>query len=82
MVSENKVVSTGTGGINALEVIGTTDSVIQGNTVSVSPLSPLGSGLIVESGGSDRNTFSGNSAAGVVIVGGRSIVTESGRVKH
>jgi parallel beta-helix repeat protein len=82
MVSENQVVSTGTGGINALEVIGTTDSVIQGNTVSVSPLSPLGSGLIVESGGSDRNTFSGNSAAGVVIVGGRSIVTESGRVKH
>jgi parallel beta-helix repeat protein len=59
-VAGNKLISTGTGGINAFEVINTTDSQILNNIVSVDPNSPLGTSVIYESGTSRNNVYRGN----------------------
>ena len=56
----NRLISTGTGGIKAFEVINTTDSRIVNNVVSVDPRSPLGNTVIEESGSSRNNIFEGN----------------------
>jgi parallel beta-helix repeat protein len=60
-VAENTLISTGTGGIMAFEVIDTTDSQIVNNVVSVDPKSPAGTSIIQESGKSRNNTYRGNS---------------------
>lgn len=59
-VANNTLVSTGTGGILAFEVINTTDSQILDNVVSVDPNSPLGNSVIQETGNSRNNTYRGN----------------------
>jgi len=59
-VANNRLVSTGTGGIYAFEVLNTTDSKILNNIVSVDPNSPLGSSVILERGNSRGNTYTGN----------------------
>jgi parallel beta-helix repeat protein len=59
-VANNRLVSTGTGGIYAFEVLNTTDSKILNNIVSVDPNSPLGSSVILERGNSRNNTYTGN----------------------
>jgi parallel beta-helix repeat protein len=59
-VANNTLVSTGTGGILAFEVIDTTDSKIVDNVVSVDPRSPLGNSVIQETGKSRNNIYSGN----------------------
>lgn len=60
-VSGNRLISTGTGGMNAFEVNNTTDSQILNNVVLVSPNSPLGTEVIQELGTSARNSYRGNS---------------------
>lgn len=62
-VSGNKLISTGTGGIFAFEIINTTDSQIFDNVVIVDPKSPLGNEVITETGTSARNSFRGNSTS-------------------
>ncbi len=59
-VSGNTLTSTGTGGINAFEIINTTDSKIFDNVVQVDPASPLGNSVIVETGSSRNNEYKGN----------------------
>ena len=59
-VANNKLISTGTGGINAFEIIDTTDSKILDNVVAVDPKSPMGTSNIVVSGNSRNNVFKGN----------------------
>jgi parallel beta-helix repeat protein len=59
-VANNTLVSTGTGGIQAFEVMDTTDSKIFDNVVSVDPASPAGTTNIVESGSSRNNSYRGN----------------------
>jgi parallel beta-helix repeat protein len=60
-VSGNKLISTGTGGIFAFEIINTTDSQIFDNVVVVDPKSPLGNEWMTETGTSARNSYRGNS---------------------
>jgi len=60
-VAENTLVSTGTGGMQAFEVINTRDSKILNNVISVDPNSPMGTTAIQESGTSQNNSYSGNS---------------------
>jgi len=57
----NKLISSGTGGMNAFEVINTTDSQIFDNVVLVDPTSPMGTEVIQEAGTSARNSYRGNS---------------------
>src|SRR5882724_5883860 len=59
-VTGNKLISTGTGGINAFEIIDTTDSKILNNVVAVDPKSPMGTSSIVVTGNSRNNVFKGN----------------------
>jgi parallel beta-helix repeat protein len=59
-VANNKLISTGTGGINAFEIIDTTDSKILNNVVAVDPKSPMGTSNIVVSGNSRNNVIKGN----------------------
>ena len=59
-VANNSLISTGTGGILAFEVINTTDSKILNNVVAVDPNSPLGNSVIHETGTSRNNVYSGN----------------------
>ena len=59
-VANNKLISTGTGGIIAFEVNDTTDSQILNNVVAVDPNSPLGNSTILESGNSRGNVYRGN----------------------
>jgi parallel beta-helix repeat protein len=61
IVSGNKLISTGTGGLEAFEVIDTTDSQILNNVITIDPASPLGRGEIVETGNSRNNIYRGNS---------------------
>jgi hypothetical protein len=65
-----KLVSTGAGGIQALELINQTDSQLFNISITVDPRSPLGTATIVESGSSDRNTFQGITASGGIILVG------------
>jgi parallel beta-helix repeat protein len=60
-VSGNKLISTGTGGMFAIEVTNTTDSQILNNVVVVDQNSPVGTEVILEAGTSARNSYSGNS---------------------
>lgn len=60
LVRGNRLISTGTGGIMAFEVINTTNSRIIDNVVSVDPNSPLGNSIIQESAGSRNNSYAGN----------------------
>lgn len=60
-VAGNKLISTGTGGMNAFEVTNTSDSQILNNAVLVSPNSPMGTEVIQEAGASARNSYRGNS---------------------
>ena len=53
-VANNTLISTGTGGILAFEVIDTTDSQILNNVVSVDPKSPLGNSVIVQTSNAAR----------------------------
>jgi parallel beta-helix repeat protein len=59
-VTNNKLISTGTGGIVAFEVQNTSDSQILNNVVAVDPNSPLGNSAILESGNSRGNVYRGN----------------------
>lgn len=59
-VANNKLISTGTGGILAFDIVNTTDSKILNNIVSVDPNSPLGNSAIQQRGNSRNNTFEGN----------------------
>lgn len=58
-VTRNRLISTGTGGILAFEVLDTTDSRIEDNAVTVDPNSPLGNSVILEKRGA-RNNYRGN----------------------
>ncbi len=61
IVRNNKLVSTGTGGIFAFELLNTTDSEITNNVVAIHPNSPVATSAIVEKGpGTRNNTFRGN----------------------
>ena len=75
-VAGNKLISTGTGGILAFEVIDTTDSNILDNVVAIDPNSPAGNSVIKETGASRNNTYRGNTdgrtALDPVIAGGSS----------
>ncbi|MEP6743253.1 MAG: right-handed parallel beta-helix repeat-containing protein [bacterium] len=59
-VANNKLISTGTGGILAFEIMNTTDSKIFDNVVAVDPNSPLGNSVIHETGASRNNQYKGN----------------------
>jgi parallel beta-helix repeat protein len=59
-VARNTLISTGSGGINAFEVMDTTDSQIIDNVVSIDPNSLAATSNIVESGNSRNNTYRGN----------------------
>jgi parallel beta-helix repeat protein len=59
-VSNNTLVSTGTGGILAFEIIDTSDSRIFDNVVAVDPNSPAGNSVIKESGACRNNLYRGN----------------------
>lgn len=59
-VARNKLISTGTGGINAFEIIDTTDSKVLDNVVAIDPKSPMGTSNIVVSGNSRNNVIKGN----------------------
>lgn len=59
-VAGNKLISTGTGGILAFEIINTTDSSILDNVVAIDPNSPAGNSTIKETGASRNNTYRGN----------------------
>ncbi len=59
-VANNTLVSTGTGGILAFEIINTADSRILDNAVTVDPNSPLGNSIIQETGSSRNNVYRGN----------------------
>jgi hypothetical protein len=70
VIEKNTLVSTGTGGILSFEVMSTVDSRIAFNSVTVDSRSTLGRGLIVETGGSDRNVYEGNTVSeGINLVG-------------
>lgn len=58
--ARNKLISTGTGGIHAFEILDTTDSQFFDNLVTVDPRSPMGSANIILSGNSRNNSFKGN----------------------
>jgi parallel beta-helix repeat protein len=60
LVANNTLVSTGTGGILAFEIMDTTDSRIFDNVVSVDPNSPKGNSVIKESGACRNNLYRGN----------------------
>jgi parallel beta-helix repeat protein len=68
LVRGNRLISTGTGGIMAFEVINTTNSRILDNSVSVDPNSPLGNSIIQESAGSANNSYAGNTDGRVQLV--------------
>jgi parallel beta-helix repeat protein len=57
--TRNRLISTGTGGIFAFEVLDTSDSRIEDNAVTVDPNSPLGNSVILQKNGA-RNSFRGN----------------------
>jgi parallel beta-helix repeat protein len=59
-VANNKLISTGTGGILSFEIINTTDSKIFDNIVAVDPNSPLGTSVISQTGTSRNNQYKGN----------------------
>jgi parallel beta-helix repeat protein len=59
-VANNTLVSTGTGGIQAFEIMDTTDSKILDNVVSIDPNSPAATSIILESGSSRNNIYRGN----------------------
>ena len=59
-VVNNKLISTGTGGILSFEIINTTDSKIFDNVVAVDPNSPMGTSVISETGTSRNNQYKGN----------------------
>jgi parallel beta-helix repeat protein len=59
-VANNKVISTGTGGILSFEIINTTDSKIFDNVVAVDPNSPMGTSVISQTGTSRNNQYKGN----------------------
>lgn len=70
-VERNTLVATGTGGITSFEIANTTDS--QFNFNNVRPQGLYGSGRILESGTSDRNTYRGNTVtSGIDLVGKQS----------
>ncbi len=75
LVERNRLVSTGTGGIESFEVLSTVDSRFVFNSVTVDPRSPLGRAAIVESGKSDRNYYEGNIAPqGIALIGKSSTI--------
>jgi len=59
-VGRNTLVSTGSGGINAFEIMDTTDSQIIDNVVSIDPNSPAATSIIIETGNSRNNVYRGN----------------------
>ncbi|HEY3038437.1 MAG TPA: right-handed parallel beta-helix repeat-containing protein [Pyrinomonadaceae bacterium] len=59
-VANNKLISTGTGGILSFEIINTTDSKIFDNVVAVDPNSPMGTSVISQTGTSRNNQYKGN----------------------
>lgn len=59
-VANNTLISTGTGGIFAFEIIKTTDSQIIDNIVKVDPNSPMGNTAIIEIGACRNNVYRGN----------------------
>jgi parallel beta-helix repeat protein len=59
-VANNKLISTGTGGILSFEIINTTDSKIFDNVVAVDPNSPMGTSVISQTGASRNNQYKGN----------------------
>lgn len=63
-VERNTLVATGTGGIFSFEVLNTTDS--QFNFNQVRPQGLYGTGNIVETGNSNRNTYKGNIVSGKI----------------
>ena len=67
-VANNTVISTGTGGILAFEVIHTTDSRIIDNVIKVDPNSPLGNTVIKEMGSCRNNVYRGNTDGRTALV--------------
>lgn len=59
-VARNTLISTGSGGINAFEIMDTTDSQILDNVVSIDPNSPAATSVIIETGNSRNNVYRGN----------------------
>jgi Right handed beta helix region len=73
-VERNELVSTGTGGIHAFEITNSSGNTIRSNTVRVDPQWPLGNGIMVELGKSDRNIYKGNAVGTLTVIGKQSRV--------